>query len=99
MVPSDSAIWGLARLCLYHWVWAVALRMLRGKRWDALLFGIVLMAVYGFSETLGVRFECNYFLFALGAELLYISPVAKELSRPSEERDAVRKKGSVVPRA
>ena len=75
------------------------LRMLRGKRWDALLFGIVLMAVYGFSETLGVRFECNYFLFALGAELLYISPVAKELSRPSEERDAVRKKGSVVPRA
>lgn len=75
------------------------LRMLRGKRWDALLFGIVLMAVYGFSETLGVRFECNYFLFALGAELLYVSPAAKELFKSSDRRDTARKKGGIVPRA
>lgn len=46
-------------------------RLLREKRWDVLLFGLVLMAVYGFSERFGIRFECNFFLYALGAELLY----------------------------
>lgn len=46
-------------------------RLLREKRWNALLFGLVLMMVYGFSESFGIRFECNFFLYALGSELLY----------------------------
>lgn len=75
------------------------LRLFREKRWDALLFGIVLMAVYGFSETLGVRFECNYFLFALGAELLYASPAAKDLSGVSCGRNAAHKMGGAAYRA
>ena len=54
--------------------------LLKGKRWDALLFGFVLMSVYGFSETLGIRIECNYFLYAMGAELLFASRFGKELS-------------------
>ena len=37
------------------------------------MFGIVLMSVYGLTETLGVRIECNYFLFAIGADLLFSS--------------------------
>lgn len=46
-------------------------RLLREERWDALLFGLVLMSVYGLSENFGIRFECNFFLYALGTELLY----------------------------
>ncbi len=59
---------------------AMLFRLLRGKKWDALLFGFVLMSVYGFSETLGIRIECNYFLYAIGAELLFASRLGKELS-------------------
>ena len=54
--------------------------LLNDKRWDPLLFGFVLMSVYCFTETLGIRIECNYFLYAMGAELLFASRFGKELS-------------------
>ena len=54
--------------------------LLNDKRWDPLLFGFVLMSVYCFSETLGIRIECNYFLYAMGAELLFASRFGRELS-------------------
>ena len=59
---------------------AMLFKLLNERRWDALLFGFVLMSVYGFSETLGIRIECNYFLFAMGAELLFASRFGRELS-------------------
>ena len=46
-------------------------RILVSNRWDALSFGLILTLFYGVMETAGIQFECNYFLFALGAELLY----------------------------
>lgn len=50
---------------------ALFFRLLREERWDSLLFGLVLMTVYGLSENFGIRFECNFFLYALGTEILY----------------------------
>lgn len=61
-------------------------KMIRERRWDALLFGFVLMSAYGFSENFGIRVECNYFLYAIGAELLFSSQVGKELSGPRKSR-------------
>ena len=46
-------------------------RILVSNRWDALSFGLILTLFYGVMETAGIQFECNYFLFVLGAELLY----------------------------
>ena len=40
-------------------------------RWDALTFGLLLMFVYSFTESFGLRFECNYFLFAMGPALIF----------------------------
>lgn len=40
-------------------------------QWDAVLYGITLMICYGFTETVGIRIEFNYFLIAVGSELLY----------------------------
>ncbi|MDO4291395.1 MAG: hypothetical protein Q4C41_09235 [Eggerthellaceae bacterium] len=57
--------------CLLTGMFLLFKRLVTRRRWDALLFGLTLMAVYGFTETYGIRIECNYFLFALGAELLY----------------------------
>ena len=34
------------------------------------LFGITLFLIYGFSETLGCRIECNYFLISLSSLLM-----------------------------
>ncbi len=61
------------------------LKLVRQRRWDAVLFGLLLMSVYGFSETLGIRFECNYFLYAVGAELLY-ADVFVEKKQPELNR-------------
>lgn len=55
-------------------LFSLLIKLIRQNRWDSLLFGIVLMSVYGLTENLGVRIECNYFLFAIGADLLF-SPV------------------------
>lgn len=53
-------------------------KVVRRRKWDALLFGLVLMSVYGLSETLGIRIECNFFLYAVGADLLYAGVFSKE---------------------
>lgn len=57
---------------------ALLIKMVRQHRWDALMFGLVLMCVYSFSESLGIRIECNFFLYAIGAELLYSDIFSKE---------------------
>lgn len=46
-------------------------KLTKDGRWDELLFGIVLMTIYGFGETLGIRVECNFFLIAIGTDLIF----------------------------
>ncbi|MBM6776531.1 hypothetical protein H7U34_04445 [Collinsella tanakaei] len=70
IVPSACLLLGI---CLLFW------KMIKNLEWDALLFGMTLMMVYGFSETLGIRFECNYFLYAIGAKLLFPETTVNEL--------------------
>lgn len=41
------------------------------RRWDYVLFGVFLMAVFGFTEVAGIQVECNYFLVAMGTDLLF----------------------------
>lgn len=50
---------------------ALFFKLINHRKWDALLFGLFMMGIYGFSETVGIRVECNFFLFAVGADLLY----------------------------
>lgn len=50
---------------------ALFFKLINRRKWDALLFGLLMMGIYGFSETVGIRVECNFFLFAIGADLLY----------------------------
>ena len=50
---------------------ALFFKLIHRRKWDALLFGLLIMGIYGFSETVGIRIECNFFLFAIGADLLY----------------------------
>lgn len=52
-------------------LYAILIKMIKTARWDYLLFGIVLMALAGFAETLGIRVAFNYFLISVGAELLF----------------------------
>lgn len=51
------------------------------KRWDALLFALVLMTIYGFCETAGIRIECNFLLCSIGTELLYSKDMQNCLRR------------------
>lgn len=46
-------------------------KKIKNRQWDAVLFGIVLMTLYGVGETLGIRVECNFFLIAIGTELIF----------------------------
>lgn len=50
---------------------ALLFSLIRQQRWDVVLFGVVLMAIYGFTEVAGIQVECNYFLTAMGTELLF----------------------------
>ena len=53
-------------------LYALMIKMIKTSRWDYLLFGIVLMTLAGFAETLGIRVAFNYFLISIGTELLFI---------------------------
>jgi hypothetical protein len=46
-------------------------RLVKDARWDALTFALVLMALYAFTETTGIRIECNYFLIAIADYVLF----------------------------
>lgn len=46
-------------------------KLLHERRWDSILFGLTLMSVYGFCETLGIQVECDFFLVSMGTELLF----------------------------
>lgn len=50
---------------------ALLLNLIKQQRWDYVLFGVVLMAVFGFTEVAGVQVECNYFLVAIGTDLIF----------------------------
>lgn len=52
-------------------LYALMIKMIKMSRWDYLLFGVVLMTLAGFAETLGIRVTFNYFLIAIGTELLF----------------------------
>lgn len=62
IVPTSIFFVGLA---------ALLRKILVERRWDALAFGLFLTLTFGLMETSGIQFECNYFLYALGAEVLY----------------------------
>ena len=59
---------------------AILIKAVRQGWWNSIFFGLVLMSIYGLCETLGIHFECNYFLFAVGAELLYTNVFMSEKS-------------------
>lgn len=46
--------------------------------WDALLFGLILITVYGLSEAFSINIEFNFFLYAIGADVLYSSKLARK---------------------
>lgn len=50
---------------------ALFLNLIKQQRWDYVLFGVVLMAVFGFTEVAGIQVECNYFLVAIGTDLIF----------------------------
>lgn len=75
---------------------AILFKMVRTRRWDALFFGLVLMCVFSLSETLGIRIECNYFLYAIGAELLY-ADVFVEKKKPDCNRVPTKNGGERLP--
>lgn len=45
--------------------------LIRQRRCDCVLFGLALMAIFGFAEVAGIQVECNYFLVAIGSDLLF----------------------------
>lgn len=63
---------GLIPACLFVAGYAFLIRRIVVDRlWDELLFGLVLMSIYSVTETLGLRFECNYFLVSMASMVLY----------------------------
>lgn len=52
---------------------AAIYRLVRDESWGYLIFGLSLMVLYGFSETLGIKIECNYLLVCLGPLVLFSS--------------------------
>ena len=50
---------------------ALAIAVYRQQRWDALLFGLVIMSLYAIEETMGAMAESNYFLIAAASLVLF----------------------------
>lgn len=69
IIPTAVLLAG--EVCLYLRL----LRRMRDQEDDtvapALLFGLTIAGIYALSENVGIRLEWNYFLLALGPELLY----------------------------
>ena len=62
---------GIIPFCIFLFGYALLLKqLLSQKRWDALLFGIVLMAIYGFAESYALKAE-NFFLFSMASIVLF----------------------------
>lgn len=62
IIPSGIFLFGYLVLVAF---------LVKQECWDVVLFGVVLMAIYGFTEVAGIQVECNYFLTAMGTELLF----------------------------
>lgn len=52
-------------------IFAIYREKVKAGQWDVVLYGITLMVCYGFTETVGIRIEYDYFLIAIGSQLLY----------------------------
>lgn len=52
-------------------IFAIYREKIKAGQWDEALFGLTLMVCYGFTETVGIRIEYNYFLIVIGSQLLY----------------------------
>lgn len=46
-------------------------KLIRERRFGVLHFCTTLMMIYGVSETLGIRVECDFFPAGMGSELLF----------------------------
>lgn len=46
-------------------------KLIKERHWDTLLFGLTLMTCYSIGEHIGICVECNFFLVAMGTELLF----------------------------
>jgi hypothetical protein len=57
--------------------------LIKEVRWDALSFALILMSVYAFTETLGIKVECDYFLISIASLVLYKN-ATKVFNRPSK---------------
>ena len=64
IVPTLLTLTGIFMLYKYK---------ISAGHWDVVLYGITLMVCYGFTETVGIRIEYDYFLIAIGSQLLYRS--------------------------
>lgn len=49
----------------------LAIHLCRSKRWDGLVFGLVIALLYGLSEPVTMRPDWNVFLIALGTEVIF----------------------------
>ena len=52
-------------------LFALFLCLVKQQRWDYMLFGLTLMTILGFMEKSGIQVDCNYFIVAMGTELIF----------------------------
>lgn len=62
IIPTIVFFVGVAVLAIY---------LCRSKRWDGLVFGLVIALLYGLSEPVAMRPDWNVFLIALGTEVIF----------------------------
>lgn len=64
----------------------VLYKLAANNSWNGIFFGLVLFAIYGLSETHGIRIDTNFLLYYLGSYLLFENDYFTEkLIRPSAE--------------
>jgi hypothetical protein len=60
--------------------------ILKEKHWNALFFGLVVMAIYGTSETFGIKLEANYFLIVGMASVLFGTSSLKDVDTSQNKK-------------
>lgn len=70
--------YGLIPTIVFVYFYGAAIRKaaLSGK-WDVVLFGLFIFAIYGIEETYALQFECNFFLASIASLIYEPSKAAK----------------------